>query len=245
MTPIDVKDLLKTLIAEEGLPIDMVDMAADQEFTESSGLTTKNRIKDVVHQWDKEGKINTCEPWRPDLMKYYSKTDAESATKELLESFEVEALLETIITEQNLQIRFIDHGFRLITLQEDDISRYPVKILHGGFRLEKKDEAKVQTSQLEGVANRFETVLKENRTKAKLFHRGFRLEKTSEENILITQVWDIVNRIDDVFGNNYRLDSFRSADFKGEPPFNDIKSANIKSANIRISLWRFPRYPRP
>ena len=40
MTPSDVKDLLKTLIAEEGLPIDMVDMAPDQEYTGSSGLTT-------------------------------------------------------------------------------------------------------------------------------------------------------------------------------------------------------------
>jgi hypothetical protein len=239
MTPIDVKDLLKTLIAEEGLPIDIVDMAPDQEYTGSSGLTTKNRIKDVVHQWDKEGKMNTREPWRPDLMKFYSKTDAESATKELLESLEVEALLESIITEQNLQIRFIDHGFRLITLEEDDTSRYPVKILHGGFRLEKKQEAKVERAHLEGVANRLETILKENRTKAKLFHRGFRLEKTSEVNIPLSKVEEIVNRIDDVFGNNYRLDSWRSSHSEGAPPFNDCISANI-----RISLWRYSRYPR-
>lgn len=236
MTPNDVKELLKTLIAEEELPIDMVDMPPDQEFTDSSGLTTQNRIKDVVHQWNKEGKMNTRQPWRSDLMKFYSKTDSESAAKELLESLEVEALLETIITEQNLQVRFIDHGFRLITLEEDDISRYPVQMLHGGFRLEKRQEAKVERSHLEGVANHFETVLKENRTKAKLFHRGFRLEKTSEENILMTQVWDIVNRIDDVLGNNYRLDSFRSSHSEGAPPFNDCISANI-----RISLWRYPR----
>lgn len=239
MTPIDVKDLLKTLIAEEGLPIDMVDMAADQEFTESSGLTTQDRIKDVVHQWNKEGKVNTREPWRPNMMKYYSKTDAESATKELLESLEVEALLESIITEQNLQIRFHDHGFRLITLEEDDTSRYPVKILHGGFRLEKRQEAKVERAHLEGVANRFEMALKENRTKAKLFHRGFRLEKNSEANIPISQVEEIVNRIDDVFGNNYRLDSCRVPHSE-----NVFESTECTSANIRISLWRYSRYPR-
>ena len=240
MTPNDVKELLKTLIAEEGLPIDMVDMASDQEYTGSAGLTTKNRIKDVVHQWNKDGKERTRQPWRSDLMKYYSKTDAESATKELLESFEVEALLESMITEQNLQICFSDHGFRLITLEEDDTSRYPVQMLHGGFRLEKRQGDTVQSTHLEGVANRFETVLKENRTKAKLFHRGFRLEKTSEANILMTQVWDIVNRIDDVLGNNYRLDSFRSSP-GGERSFNDCISANI-----RTSLWRYPRrYPKP
>ncbi|MDE0088931.1 MAG: hypothetical protein OXU23_24650 [Candidatus Poribacteria bacterium] len=240
MTPNDVKELLKTLIAEEGLPLDMVDMTPDEEHTGSSGLTTQNRIKDVVHQWNKGGKMNTRQPWRSDLMKFYSKTDSESAAKELLESFEVEALLSSIITEQNLQIRFIDHGFRLITLEEDDTSRYPVKMLHGGFRLKKRHEAKVERSHLEGVANRFEMVLKENRTKSKLFHRGFRLEKTSEENILITQVWDIVNRIDDALGNNYRLDSFRSPPFEDEPPLHDCLSANI-----RISLWRYPRFPRP
>ena len=239
MTPIDVKDLLKTLIAEEGLPIDMVDMAADQEFTESSGLTTQNRIKDVVHQWDKEGKMNKRQPWRPDLMKFYSKTEAESATKELLESLEVEALLESIITEQNLQIRFIDHGFRLITLEEGDTSRYPVKILHGGFRLEKRQEAKVEQAHLEGVANRLETILKENRTKAKLFHRGFRLEKNSEVNIQLSKVEEIVNRIDDVFGNNYRLDSCRVPHSE-----NVFESTECTSANIRISLWRYSRYPR-
>ena len=240
MTPNDVKELLKTLITEEGLPIDIVDMVPDQEYTGSSGLTTKNRIKDVVHQWNKDGKDRTRQPWRSDLMKFYSKTDAESATKELLESFEVEALLESMITEQNLQIHFIDHGFRLITLEEDDTSRYPVQMLHGGFRLEKRHEAKVERSHLEGVANRFEMVLKEHRTKVKLFHRGFKLEKTSEANILITQIWEIVNRIDDVLGNNYRLDSFRSSP-GGEPSFTDCISANI-----RTSLWRYPRrYPKP
>ena len=97
------------------------------------------------------------------MMKHYSKTDAESATKELLESFEVEALLESIITEQNLQIHFIDHGFHLITLEADDTSRYPVKMLHGGFRLEKRSTEKVQSSQLDGIANRFEPILKEKR----------------------------------------------------------------------------------
>lgn len=239
MTPNDVKELLKTLIAEEGLPLDMVDMPPDEEHTGSSGLTTQNRIKDVVHQWNKKDKVNTRQPWRSDLMKFYSKTDSESAAKELLESLEVEALLESIISEQNLQIRFIDHGFRLITLEEDDTSRYPVKMLHGGFRLEKRHETKMERSHLEGVANCFEMVLKENRTKAKLFHRGFRLEKNSEANIPISQVEEITKRIDDVLGNNYRLDSCRVP--RSE---NAFESTECTSANIRISLWRFPRFSR-
>ena len=239
MTPNDVKELLKTLIAEEGLPLDMVDMTPDEEHTGSSSRTTQNRIKDVVHQWNKEGKMHTREPGRSELMKYYSKTDAESATKELLESFEVEALLESIISEQNLQICFIDHGFRLITLEEDDTSRYPVKMLHGGFWLEKRHEAKMERSHLEGVANRLEMVLKENRTKAKLFHRGFRLEKNSEANIPISQVEEIAKRIDDTLGINYVLDSYN------RPPSEEVfKSTSCTRANIRISLWRFPRFPK-
>lgn len=39
MTPNDVKELLKTLIAEEGLPIDVVDIAPDQDYSGTSGIT--------------------------------------------------------------------------------------------------------------------------------------------------------------------------------------------------------------
>lgn len=243
MTPNDVKELLKKIIVEEGLPLELVDMPSDQEYTASSGLTTKNRVQDVAHQWKKASKLRTRQPWRSDLMKFYSKTDAESATKELSESFEVEALLETIISEQNLQIRFTDHGFRLITLQEDDTSRYPVKVLHGGFRLEKSQEAEMLQSQLEKVAKHFESILKEKNTKAKLIHRGFRLEKNAETNIPISQVEEIVKRIDDTLGINYKLDSWRVT--RSGPPTEDVfSSTEWSSANIRISLWRFPRHPR-
>ena len=245
MTPNDVKDLLKKIIAEEALPIELVDMPSDKEYTASSGLTTKNRVQDVAHQWKKTGKLYTRQPWRSSLMKFYSKTDAESATKELLESYQVEAFLETIISEQNLQIRFVDHGFRLITLQEDDTSRYPVKVLHGGFRLEKSQETEILQSQLEKVAKHFESILKEKNTKAKLIHRGFRLEKNSEANIPISQIEEIAKRIDDTFGINYVLDSYSWRVPRSQRHTEDrFKSTEWSSANIRRSLWRFPRHPR-
>lgn len=235
MTPNAVKELLKTLIAEEGLPIDVIDIDPTQNL-DTSDHTTEGRIKDVIHQWNKDGKIYTRHPGRAEIMEFYTKTDSVSPTKELLESLEVEVLLETIIAEQELPIRFTDHGFRLVTLAEDDTSRYPVKILHGGFRLEKKQGAKVLPTQLDGVANRFETLLKEKRIKAKLFHRGFRLEKTSEVNILLSKVDEIARRIDDTLGINYVLNSY------SRPPSEEVfKSTSCTSANIRISLWRFPR----
>ncbi|MDE0484751.1 MAG: hypothetical protein OXI67_19400 [Candidatus Poribacteria bacterium] len=235
MTPNDVKELLKTIIAAECLPIEIIDIAPTQNLL-TSDSTTENRIKDVIHQWNKDGKIYTRHPGRSDIMEFYSKTDSESAAKELLESLAVEALLEVIIAEQELSICFTDHGFRLVTLAEDDTTRYPVKILHGGFQLEKKQEAKVLPTQLEGVANRFEMLLKEKRIKAKLFHRGFRLEKTSEANIPLSKVDEIAKRIDDILGINYVLDSYNT------PPSEEVfKSTSCTSANIRISLWRFPR----
>ncbi len=235
MTPNDVKELLKTLIVEEGIPIEVIDISAIQSLG-ASDYTTEGRIKDVIHQWNKEGKIYTRHPGREDIMEFYSKTDADSSAKELLESLEVEVILESLIAEENLPIRFTDHGFRLVTLAEDDTTRYPVKMLHGGFRLEKQAGVKVVASQFEGVANRYETILKEKRIKAKLFHRGFRLEKTSESNIPLSQVSEIAKRIDDTLGINYRLDSYHT------PPSEDtFKSTNCTSANIRISLWRFPR----
>ncbi len=235
MTPNDVKELLKTLIAAECLPVEVIDMT----LTENSGVsdyTTEGRIKDVIHQWNKDGKIYTRQPGRAEIMEFYTKTDSESAAKELLESLEVEALLETIIAEQELPIRFTDHGFRLVTLAEDDTSRYPVKILHGGFRLEKSPETDVKSKNLEGVANRFETILKEKRTKAKLFHRGFMFERHSDIDVPTTRIKEIAKQIDETLGINYVFDSYSYPRSKKE-----TSDTTWSSANIRISLWRFPR----
>ena len=235
MGPNDVKELLKTLIAAQGLPMDLIDIDPAQ-YSDTSDYTTEGRIKDVIHQWNTDGKFYTRPPGRAEIMEFYTKTDSDSAAKELVESIEVEALLESIITARKLPIRFTDHGFRLITLAVDDTTRYPVKILHGGVRLQKRASTKVQPSQLEAVAERFETMLKENRTKAKLFHRGFKLEKNTEANIPLSEVRGIAKQIDDTLGINYVLYSYCTP--RSEDAF---KPTNCTSANICISLWRFPR----
>lgn len=235
MTPNEAKELLKTLIAAECLPLEVIDMTATQN-SGVSDYTTEGRIKDVIHQWNTDGKIYTRHPGRAEIMEFYTKTDSDLPAKELLESLEVEVILESIIAEEKLPIRFTNHGFRLVTLAEDKTTRYPVKILHGGFQLEKQAGVKVLASHLEGVANRFEMFLKEKRVKAKLFHRGFRLEGNSETNIPLSQVKEIAKRIDDTLGINYVLDSYHRP--RSEDGF---KSTNCTSANIRISLWRFPR----
>ena len=65
-------------------------------------------------------------------MEFYTETDAASPAKELLRSFSrLKHLLESVITEQGLPIRFNDCGFRLIALAEDNTMPYPVQILHG------------------------------------------------------------------------------------------------------------------
>ncbi|MDE0316181.1 MAG: hypothetical protein OXM61_14870 [Candidatus Poribacteria bacterium] len=235
MTPTDVKELLNTLIAAECLPIEIIDIAPTQNLL-TSDSTTENRIKDVIHQWNKDGKIYTRHPGRSDIMEFYSKTDSESAAKELLESLEVETLIESIITEQNLPIRFTDHGFRLVALAEDDTTRYPVKILHGGFRLEKGPETEVKSKDLEGVADRFEAILKEKRTKAKLFHRGFMFERHSDVDVPTTRIKEIAKQIDETLGINYVFDSCSYPRSK-----KGTSETTWTSANIRISLWRFPR----
>ena len=116
MTPIEVKELLKALILEEGLPIDVVDIAPSRGLSKDS--TTEARIKDVITQWNKDGKIHVIPPGRPEIMEFYVKTDADSPTKELLEASAVEAHLESVIAEQKLAICFTDCGLRLITLAE-------------------------------------------------------------------------------------------------------------------------------
>ena len=55
MTPTDVKELLKTLIAEEHLPIDVVDILPSEDLGPRNS-TTEARIKDVISQWNKDGK---------------------------------------------------------------------------------------------------------------------------------------------------------------------------------------------
>lgn len=234
MTPKDVKELLKILILEEGLPIDVVDIAPSQDLAAKYSIT-EARIKDVITQWNKDGKIHVIPPGRPEIMEFYVKTDADSPAKELLEASAVEALLESVIAEQKLAIRFTDCGLRLITLAEDDTTGYPVKVLHGGFRLEKWDGTEVELSELEAVAYRFEASLKANRLKAKLFHRGFQLEKTVEVKMPLSQVKEIAEQIDRTLGINYVLNAYEYANR------DEASATSWTSASICVSLWRFPR----
>ena len=233
MTPTDVKELLKTLIVEEGLPIDVIDIAPSQDLAKYS--TTEARIKDVITQWNKDRKIHVLPPGRPEIMEFYVKTDADSPVKELLEASAVEALLESVVGNQGLPIDFTDCGFRLITLSEDDTTSYPVKILHGGFRLEKWRGTEVKLSELEAVAYQFEASLKANRLKAKLFHRGFQLQKSSEAEMPLLQVREIAEQIDTILGINYVLNAYEYANR------DEASDMSWTRASICVSLWRFPR----
>ena len=232
MIPTDVKELLKTLIAEACLPIDVVDMAPSRDLAKS---TTEARIKDVISQWNKDGRIHVLSPGLPEIMEFYTKTDSASPAKELLEAAAVEALLESVIGEQGLPIHFTDCGFRLITLSEDDTTGYPVKILHGGFRLEKWGGTAVELPALEAVSYRFETSLKTNRLKAKMFHLGFHLKKSAEVDMPLSQVKEIADRIDTTLGINYVLNAYEYANR------DETSETSWTSANICVSPWRFPR----
>ena len=234
MTPTDVKELLKRLLVEESFPIDVIDIAPSQDLGPRYS-TTEARIKDVINQWNKDGRIHVLPPGQPDIMEFYTKTDASSPAKELLEFLAIEAFLESAIAEQSLPIRFRDGGFRLITLAADDPTHYPVKILHGGFRLAKKTGAEVQLPQLEKVTNRFEVLLKEKGVKAKMFHRGFQLEKRAETEIPLSKVKKLAEQIDTTFGINYVLNAYEYADRE------EASDTSWTSASICVSLWRFPR----
>ncbi len=234
MTPTDVKELLKRLLVEESFPIDIVDMASLQDL-EAKYSTTEARIKDVINQWNKDGKIHVLPPGRPDIMEFYTKTDASSPAKELLDFLAIEAFIASIIAERSLPIRFRDGGFRLITFAADDPTHYPVKILHGGFRLGKRTGTEVQLPQLEKVVNRFEVLLKEKGVKAKMFHRGFQLEKDAETEIPLSTVKELAEQIDTTFGINYVLNAYEYANS------DDASETSWTGASICVSLWRFPR----
>lgn len=234
MTPKDVKELLKILIVEEGLPIDVVDIAPSQDL-EAKYSTTRARIRDVINQWNKDGKIHVLPPGQPGIMEFYTETDAISPAKELLEASAIEGLLESVITKQGLPIRFNDCGFRLITLAEDNAMPYPVKILHGSFRLEKREGTVVEPSQLKRVTDRFEALLKERNVKAKMLHRGFQLEKRAEVEIPLSQVKKLAEQIDTTFGINYVLNAYEYANS------DDASETSWTGASICVSLWRYPR----
>ena len=235
MTPNEVKELLKSVIAEQKIPINIVDILPTEK-SDGNDYTTETRIKDVIHQWNTDGKIHTQPPGEGSIMKFYTKTDANSAADEFLGFFKVKAFIESVIADKQMAIRHTDYGFRLVTLHEEDTSRYPVKILHGGFRVEKTTAEKIETSQLEGMANRFETILKEKRTKAKLFHRGFKLEKESEPTLPLEQVKQITKLIDETLNINYVMDSYNMTAKSKDEAFN---MRECISANIRISTWRY------
>lgn len=235
MTPQEVKELLITVIAEKKLPINIVDILPNEK-SEGKDFTTETRIKDVIHQWNSDGKIHTQPPGEGSIMKFYTKTDANTPLDEFLDYFKIVPFLESVIADKEMAIRYTDYGFRLVALHEGDTSRYPIKILHGGFRVEKTTEENIETSQLEGIANRFETILKEKRTKAKLLHRGFKLENESEKTLPLAHVKQITKLIDETLNINYVMDTYNFTAVSGKDVLN-ITECN--SANIRISCWRY------
>ena len=236
MDPNDVKELLKSLIAEASVPLDVIDVTPIENYSMSSDHTTECRIKDVIHQWNAVGKVDSRSSDKSEIMQFYTRTDVSSAGNELLEWLDVELLLESIIAERQVLVRYTDRGFRLATLAEKDGSRYPVKLLHGGIRFEKRLGSEVRSSDLAGVVGRFEAILKEKRTKAKLFHRGFKLVKASDDNVPLVEIRKIADAIVDRLGINYVLDSYNAS--VSEDAYH---STDCTSAKICVSLWRFPR----
>ena len=235
MTPQEVKELLITVIAEQKLPINIVDFLPNVK-SDGKDYTTETRIKDVIHQWNSDGKIHTQPPGEGSIMKFYTKTDANTPLDEFLDYFKIVPFLESVITEKEMAIKYTDYGFRLVTLHEEDTSRYPIKILHGGFRIEKTTEGEISTSQLEGIADRFEKVLKEKRTKAKLLHRGFKLENETEKTLPLAHVKQITKLIDETLNINYVMDTYNFTAVSGKDVLN---MTECNSANIRISCWRY------
>ena len=235
MTPQEVKELLKTVIAEQELPINIVDILPDKK-SDGKDYTTETRIKDVIHQWNSDGKIHTQPPGEGSIMKFYTKTDANVALGEFLDYFKIVPFLDSVIADKEMAIRYTDYGFRLVTLHEEDTSRYPINILHGGFRIEKTTEGEISTSQLKSLADRFEKDLKEKRTKAKLLHRGFKLEKESEQTLPLAQVKQITKLIDETLNINYVMDTYNFTASSGKDALN---MTECNSANIRISCWRY------
>lgn len=235
MTPQEVKKLLKSLITELKVPINIVDILPNDK-SDGKDYTTETRVKDVIHQWNSDGKIHTQPPGEGSIMKFYTKTDANVPLDEFLDYFKIVPFLDSVIADKEMAIRYTDYGFRLVTLYEEDTSRYPIKILHGGIRIEKTTEGEISTSQLEGIADRFEKVLKEKRTKAKLLHRGFKLENESEKTLPLAQVKQITKLIDETLNINYAMDSYNFTAASGKDALN---MTVCNSANIRISCWRY------
>lgn len=231
MTPSDVKELLKTLIAEEELPINVIDIAPSLDLRPSDSRV-QDRIKDVVHQWNTGGKTYTIPLPHTE---FYTKTDAVSPTRELMESLEIETFLESIISEHKLPICIIDQGFKLVTLSEEDKTRYPIKILHGAFRLEKQMGTKVQATHLKNIVECFENELKEKRIKSKLFHRGFNLTKSAKDKVSLSQVKKIAEQISEMLGINYVLNTYKYENRE------EASETTWNTASICVSLWRFPR----
>lgn len=234
MTPTEVKQLLRILLVEASLPLSVIDVAASRELAAGDSIT-ETRIKDVISQWNKDGKLDARPVRRPEIMEFYTRTDSVSATKELLEAVAVEAFLASVIADQALSLRLIDCGFRMITLAEDAPPRDAVEVLHSGFHLEREAEAEVQWAQLEKVVTRFEDTLSAQELKAKMFHRGFQLEKDARAEIKLAQVEKIARMVDTALGLNYVLNTYTYANRGG------VSDTSWVSASICVSPWRFPR----
>ena len=122
MTPQEVKELLKSLITELQLPINIVDILPNDN-SDGKDYTTETRVKDVIHQWNSDGKIHTQPPGEGSIMKFYTKTDADAPLEEFMDYFKIVPFLDSVIADN-------EHGNQVYRLRIPHWSHCMKKTYH-------------------------------------------------------------------------------------------------------------------
>lgn len=233
MNPDKVEELIESFVEELALPVYVVDGGPRLIYTHADS-PTRERIDKVINRWF-DGNHRSYSISIGQSLSYKNK----ATTYQALHTHrcpEVKDILKSLIVEQSLPLKIVDHGFKLAILAEDvpdyrteDMTKLEalieeegldVQVRHAGFTLyPKEDSPEIQFSQAETVADRLASALEEHRLQVKLLHIGFQLEKNREDEVHIAEVVELTRRLELMTGIEYVQG--------GYGPINDVPDPEI------------------
>ncbi len=214
MNPNDVKKVIDNLINELGLSI-VAYNSGPQLVSDNAFQETQEGMDKIIKQW-----MNGCGKSHSISVGRTTSNMEDAITCLALETHrapEIKEILTSLIAERTLPLKVVDREYELqvlanegIIYRDEDMTQLEllvekeglhVEVRHNGFSLyNQKDGAELQYSDVETLANRLATSLKEHGLQVRLLHNGFFVEKDKDVEIDIAEVKEIAMRLEIMVG---------------------------------------------
>ena len=214
MKPNDVKEVIDNLINKLGLPI-VAYNSGPQLVSDNAFQETQEGMDKVIKQW-----MNGCGKSHSISVGRTASKIEDAITCLALETHrapEIKEILTSLIAERTLPLKVVDREYKLqvlanegIIYHDEDMNQLEllvekegldVEVRHNGFGLYNQNEGnELQYADVETLANRLASSLKEQGLQVRLLHNGFLVEKDEDVEVDIAEVEEITMRLEIMVG---------------------------------------------